>query len=217
MIDDVSEDVERQGEKRGVLIWDVYASHLDEEVKKYAHTKDIKLLFVPAGMTWKRQPLDTHIFGPLKKRYQAHYFQHVYIQEEELKKRDCIIAFHQLLESVSAELVQRAFVDAIITSAKKQAEDEKLRSDETDPCPDPEKGGKKKGGAKEERENEEEEDDEQAEPQFEPEEEEEEEGEDSESDGEMIPIEREYRHPRSSHVITNDRKLAHNLEKQYHA
>ena len=50
------------------LIWDVFAAHRSEEVRKYATEKRIHLAFVPSGQTDDWQPLDYRIFGAIKER-----------------------------------------------------------------------------------------------------------------------------------------------------
>lgn len=49
------------------LVFDVYKSHLDKEVRKEAKRLGIKLIYVPACGTGKYQPLDIRVFGVLKK------------------------------------------------------------------------------------------------------------------------------------------------------
>jgi hypothetical protein len=53
------------------VIWDVYAAHRDLTVKVKARELDIRLIYIPPGMTDKLQPLDSRIFGSLKARVKA--------------------------------------------------------------------------------------------------------------------------------------------------
>lgn len=61
------------------LVFDVYKSHLDKEVRKEAKRLGIKLIYVPACGTGKYQPLDIRVFGALKKE----------IANYEKKKKKC--------------------------------------------------------------------------------------------------------------------------------
>jgi len=51
------------------LIWDVYLSHISEEVK--ATEVKMQLSFLPGGQTGTWQPLDYRVFGCLKARARA--------------------------------------------------------------------------------------------------------------------------------------------------
>jgi hypothetical protein len=61
------------GNERLILVWDVFAAHRDEEVKKLAEDLNIELIYIPPGTTDKLQPLDRRIFGSLKRRARARY------------------------------------------------------------------------------------------------------------------------------------------------
>ena len=52
--------------KQSVLILDQYPSHQREDLNIYADGLNIKLEFVPVGMTSTRQPLDVNFNGPVK-------------------------------------------------------------------------------------------------------------------------------------------------------
>ena len=57
-------------EQRIFVVWDVHASHRNENVLQWARNHDIGVAFVPAGQTGTWQPLDRRIFGSLKARSQ---------------------------------------------------------------------------------------------------------------------------------------------------
>ena len=54
-----------------VLVMDCAAQHLAGNVINHCRRLRLHVLFVPARMTWLLQPLDTHIFGKLKRRLHA--------------------------------------------------------------------------------------------------------------------------------------------------
>ncbi len=58
----------------GCLIWDIFAAHKTERVRQHCADNNIELIYVPASMTHKRQPLDTHIFGVIKQQYRKDYY-----------------------------------------------------------------------------------------------------------------------------------------------
>jgi hypothetical protein len=69
-------------------------------------------------MTWKRQPLDTHIFGPLKKQYQTEFFKKVYIENETVKLSDAVEIFNKLTLNIKKTHIRNAFRETILIPAK---------------------------------------------------------------------------------------------------
>ena len=57
------------------LILDVYPAHRVVTVKELAERLNIHLLFLPAGLTDKYQPLDRRVFGALKANMKRHVYQ----------------------------------------------------------------------------------------------------------------------------------------------
>jgi hypothetical protein len=115
----------------GCLIWDIYRPHFSDTVKQSMKNNNIQPLYVPASMTWKRQPLDSHIFGLLKKQYQAQYFERYQNNETVTQKQTIQIyctLFTQLAAS-NAPLVKKSFDEAIFN------ERNSIPSSENDPRP----------------------------------------------------------------------------------
>jgi hypothetical protein len=52
--------------ENSVLLLDQYPSHTTDDIKNYAKERNIKLQYVPTGLTSKYQPLDLKINGILK-------------------------------------------------------------------------------------------------------------------------------------------------------
>jgi hypothetical protein len=115
----------------GCLIWDVFRAHLTDGVREHLNICNIKPIYVPASMTWKRQPLDTHIFAVLKKKYQAYYFDRVFAEKEQLKQLDTIWAYNQLMLNINKQHIVSAFKEAILMDAQK------VPTIEDDPNPQP--------------------------------------------------------------------------------
>lgn len=51
-----------------LIVLDRYKTHMEETFIQKCNQKNIRVLFVPGGMTGALQPLDVSIFGPLKNR-----------------------------------------------------------------------------------------------------------------------------------------------------
>jgi hypothetical protein len=52
--------------KKGVLLLDQFTAHTTDNIKDYAKSKNIELIYVPIGMTDKYQLLDVNINGIIK-------------------------------------------------------------------------------------------------------------------------------------------------------
>jgi hypothetical protein len=115
----------------GCLIWDIFRAHLTNGVKEHLAKCKIRPIFVPASLTWKRQPLDTHIFAVLKKKYQAHYYEKVYVEHTPIKQLDTIYAYNQLMLNIDKKLIIEAFSESILADARH------VPSIENDPNPHP--------------------------------------------------------------------------------
>jgi hypothetical protein len=113
----------------GCLIWDIFRAHLTPAVKKHLSDNNIKPIYVPASMTWKRQPLDTHIFAVLKKKYQAFYFEKVFVENEQIKQIETIYAYNQLMLNINKKHIVSAFSESILLDAAS------VSSIENDPNP----------------------------------------------------------------------------------
>lgn len=66
-----------------VLILDCAASHLEASVLSLAQELQIRLCFIPAGLTWALQPLDVYVFRLLKEALRTAY-QHCVLEEGEM-------------------------------------------------------------------------------------------------------------------------------------
>ena len=91
----------------GCIIWDIFRAHLTDDVKDHLKNNNIKPIYVPASMTWKRQPLDTHIFAVLKKKYQTFYFEKVFVQKEIIKQADTVYAYNHLMTNIHKQHIVR--------------------------------------------------------------------------------------------------------------
>ena len=62
---------EKTANKKTCLLLDQHPTHTTDFVKEYALTKNIELIYVPKGYTYKYQPLDVGINGILKQKSKA--------------------------------------------------------------------------------------------------------------------------------------------------
>ena len=51
-----------------VLVLDAYSVHASLKTARLCRALGIRVLYVPSGMTWLLQPLDTHVFSQMKRR-----------------------------------------------------------------------------------------------------------------------------------------------------
>ena len=51
-----------------IMVLDAYSVHASLETARLCRALGIRVLYVPSGMTWLLQPLDTHVFSQLKRR-----------------------------------------------------------------------------------------------------------------------------------------------------
>ena len=93
-----------------VLVWDLYSSHRNAEIQKWAAEQHINLVFVPAGQTSTWQPLDRKIFGALKSKAQKKLNTMCVVQElETLKMTDAVWILLQSWSEISRSLVKKAW------------------------------------------------------------------------------------------------------------
>jgi hypothetical protein len=98
-----------KGEK-SALFMDQYKSHKTEKVKAYAITKNIKIVYVPIGMTYKYQPLDTTVNGILKIKMTEAYSKFIAINPDVIYSHEqCVIDFMIKLKEIKKGTIVRSF------------------------------------------------------------------------------------------------------------
>ena len=92
------------------LVLDAYQAHLSATIREEAENLNIKLHFIPAGMTDFIQPLDVSIFGPLK-RIATRLFQIRVKKNPDAKqsKRDACQDLICAWEKISPRMIQEGF------------------------------------------------------------------------------------------------------------
>lgn len=102
----------------GCLIWDIYQPHHGPAVKQLMKEHNIEAVYVPASMTSTRQPLDTHIFGVLKKQYQKQYFEDVYFNNRKIGQLETVAMYCQLIHSIEKKLIIQAFDESMFNACQ---------------------------------------------------------------------------------------------------
>jgi len=96
--------------QKSCLLLDQYPSHCSDFTKKYAQSKNIELIYIPKGYTYKFQPLDVGINGILKQKSKATWRTEK-IKNPELKitNADGIIHLMKAINELSVETIKKSF------------------------------------------------------------------------------------------------------------
>ena len=96
--------------KVSVLLLDQFKSHKDDFIKKEAEKKNIKLIYVPVGLTSKYQPLDVLINGLLKQKAKKLWRQEI-IKDPNIKitNEDGVKHFLKAKEDITSEIIKKSF------------------------------------------------------------------------------------------------------------
>jgi hypothetical protein len=96
--------------QKGILLLDQYPSHTTDKVKEYAKNKNIELIYVPKGMTYKYQPLDTTINAIIKQKAIKSYAE--FIAENNNEKythANCLKDLITNIKTIKKGVIIRAF------------------------------------------------------------------------------------------------------------
>jgi hypothetical protein len=113
--------------ERSVLVWDSYPAHRTPNVRQFMKNNKIEVVYIPVGLTYKRQPLDTHIFSVLKKKYMKFFLDTVFYEEKKITQIDAINFYHEAHQKLESNFIIQAFRQAILNAAesvKSEHEDE---------------------------------------------------------------------------------------------
>ena len=90
------------------LVLDVYPTHREEDIKAFAKTMEIELIFVPANGTGQFQPLDRRIFGIVKKKLVATSFYDLNCERKDLYA-EVHQRFLRIWENISDDAIKSAW------------------------------------------------------------------------------------------------------------
>jgi hypothetical protein len=87
-----------------------YPSHFNDFIKNEAITKNIELIFVPVGLTYKYQPLDVLINGILKKKGKTLWRKEL-IKNPDLKiiNSEAVKHFLTAKDEITSETIIKSF------------------------------------------------------------------------------------------------------------
>lgn len=96
--------------EQSILLLDQHGSHTTDKVCEYAKSKNINLIFIPTGLTYKYQPLDVAINGILKNKARSLYASFLASNPEKTYTREqCIRDFINNKKSIKKGIIIRAF------------------------------------------------------------------------------------------------------------
>ncbi len=92
------------------LLMDQFPSHTEEHITKYSNEKNIELIFVPIGLTYKYQPLDVMINGILKKKAKTLWRKEI-IKNPDLKITNSDAVKHFLIakNDITQDIIKKSF------------------------------------------------------------------------------------------------------------
>jgi len=96
--------------EKSVLLMDQYGSHMMDNVKAYAISKNINIIYVPVGMTYKYQPLDVLINGISKNKARKSYSE--FIAKNKNKSythAQCITDFLKNKKEITKKTIIKSF------------------------------------------------------------------------------------------------------------
>jgi len=96
--------------KESVLLLDQFSAHTDDFIKKEAIKKNIKLIYVPKGLTYKYQLLDVMINGILKQKAKKLWREEI-VKNPNIKitNLDAVKHFLKAKEDITPEIIKKSF------------------------------------------------------------------------------------------------------------
>lgn len=96
--------------EQSVLVMDKYDTHTTMKIKNYAKDKNIHIIYVPTGLTYKYQPLDIHINGIIKEKAIQKFSNFKAINPHiKYDHRQCIIDIMDIINSITKRVIIRSF------------------------------------------------------------------------------------------------------------
>ena len=98
---------------KACLLLDQFNAHTSESTKEYAATKNIELIFIPKGYTYKYQPLDVGIFSIIKQKSKS-IWRKEKIKNTNLKitNADAIKHFLTAIGELTSEIIKKSFTNS---------------------------------------------------------------------------------------------------------
>ena len=96
--------------KSSVLLLDQFSAHTDNFIKEEAEKKNIKLIYVPKGLTYKYQPLDVLINRILKQKAKKLWREEI-VKDPNIKitNADVVKHFIEAKKDITSEIIKKSF------------------------------------------------------------------------------------------------------------
>jgi hypothetical protein len=97
-------------EAQSALLLDQFSAHTDDFIKEEANKRNIELIYVPKGLTYKYQPLDVLINGILKQKAKKLWRKEI-IKDPNIKITNADSVKHFLIakEDITSEIIKKSF------------------------------------------------------------------------------------------------------------
>ena len=103
--------------QQSCLLLDQFPSHLEEYIKDEADKRNIELIYVPKGLTYKYQPLDVLINGILKQKAKNEWRKEITKNPNmKIKSSDSVQHFLNALNEITSEIIKKSFDMSIFTT-----------------------------------------------------------------------------------------------------
>ncbi len=96
--------------KKAYILMDQYPTHVEKHVKDYCDGKNMEIILVPKGLTYKYQPLDIMINGILKKKAKTLWRKEI-IKNPSLKITNSDAVKHFLIakKDITSDIIKNHF------------------------------------------------------------------------------------------------------------
>ena len=96
--------------KKSVLLLDQYSSHCNDFIKDEAKNRNIELIYVPVGLTYKYQPLDVMINGILKQKAKKLWREEIIKDSNmKIKNADAVKHFLKAKDDITSDIITKSF------------------------------------------------------------------------------------------------------------
>lgn len=132
-------DKRPDNQERSLLVWDMFRSHLTENVKMRARRKNVDMAVIPGGMTSLVQPLDVSLNKPFKDSLREKWInwmmdgEKTYTKGGNVRQASLDTVCSWVLEawnSINSDIVQKSFKKCGISNSLDGTEDDMLWDDD---------------------------------------------------------------------------------------
>ena len=100
---------------QSALLLDQFPAHVNDFIKQEAKNKNIKLIYVPKGLTSKYQPLDVMINGILKQKAKYAWRQEIVKDPtKKIKNADAVKHFLMAKNDITSDMIKKSFIKSCL-------------------------------------------------------------------------------------------------------